>query len=495
MIPLLILIIPLIAGLLVLAIGHRFALAVRCISAAAMAIDLALAIALWTIPSLQHPQGQWLADLNWAWNPQFDIRFHLAIDGLSLLLLMLTMLLGLISVFVSWREIQERVAFFHFNLLWIISGIAGVFMAMDLFLFYFLWELMLVPMYFLISVFGHERRTYASIKFFIFTQASGLLMLLSILALFFIHGRATDSYSFDYFDLLGTPIAPIAARWIMLGFLVAFAVKIPVFLLHTWLPDAHTEAPTAGSVILAGLLLKTGAYGMLRFVLPIFPQATAWIAPCAMWLGAAGVIYGAVLAYAQTDMKRLVAYTSVSHMGFVLIGIFAGTQLAMQGAVIEMLSHGLSTGGLFILVGFISERIHSRDMNRMGGFWTSAPALSGFGMVLALASLGLPGLGNFVGEFLILAGSYRANIPVTAIAATGLIAGTIYSLWMVQKAFHGPESPTEKKLVDLNFRETAIMAVLVIGLLWIGLKPQPFFNLAEPALTELQHPPAIKAMK
>ena len=263
----------------------------------------------------------------------FGIHFHLALDGLSLLLLMLTFLLGIMSVLASWTEIQEAVGFFHLNLLWVLAGIAGVFLAMDLFLFYFAWELMLVPMYFLIAIWGHERRVYAAAKFFLFTQLSGLLMLIAILALYFAHHTATGIFTFEYADLLGTPLSSHAALWIMLGFFVAFAVKLPMFPLHTWLPDAHTEAPTAGSVVLAGLLLKTGAYGMLRFVMPLFPAAAHAFAPVAMVLAVIGILYGAILAFAQTDLKRLVAYTSVSHLGFVLLGIFAWNKLALQGAV------------------------------------------------------------------------------------------------------------------------------------------------------------------
>jgi NADH-quinone oxidoreductase subunit M len=288
-------------------------------------------------------------------------------DGLSLLLVLLTVLLGLMAVVASWSEIRERVGFFHFNLLWVLAGIVGVFLALDLFLFYVFWEMMLVPMYFLIGIWGHESRIYAAIKFFIFTQASSLLMLLAIVTLFFLHHQQFGVYTFDYIALLGTPLGPGMAMWLMLGFFVAFAVKLPVVPFHTWLPDAHTEAPTAGSVILAGLLLKTGAYGLLRFVVPLFPEAARAFAPAAMVLGVIGILYGAVLAFAQTDLKRLVAYTSISHLGFVVLGIFAWNEWALQGAVMQMICHGLSTGALFILVGALQERLQTRDMGRMGG--------------------------------------------------------------------------------------------------------------------------------
>ena len=378
-----------------------------------LAGDGVLAVYLWSRHAGRAGliNGPWLADMKLPWIPQLGASIHLAMDGLSLVLVGLTVFLGIMSVLCSWTEIRDRAGFFHFNLLWTLSGILGVFLALDLFLFYFFWELMLVPMYFLISIWGHENREYASYKFFIFTQAGGLLMLLSILGLYFIHGRDTGVYTFDYTLLLGTSMSPAAAFWLMLGFFVAFAVKLPAIPIHTWLPDAHTEAPTAGSVILAGLLLKTGAYGLLRFVLPLFPDASATMALAAMVIAVTGIIYGAVLAFGQNDLKRLVAYTSVSHMGFVLLGIFAGNLISLSGAVMQMVAHGVSTGALFILVGMIQERIHTRDMDRMGGLWSLVPRLSAVGLVFALASLGLPGFGNFVGEFLVLSGSYRAGIP------------------------------------------------------------------------------------
>ena len=303
--------------------------------------------------------------------------------------------------------------------MWVLAGIVGVFLAVDLFLFYFAWELMLIPMYFLIVIWGHERRVYAAMKFFLFTQFSGLLMLIAILALYFIHHQATGVYTFEYSELLGTQLSPGAELWIMLGFFVAFAVKLPVVPLHTWLPDAHTEAPTAGSVILAGLLLKTGAYGLLRFVIPLFPHAAHEFTPVALVLAVIGIVYGAVMAFSQTDLKRLVAYTSVSHLGFVLLGIFSWNPLALQGAIMTMICHGLSTGALFILVGGLQERIHTRDLERMGGLWTVAPRLSGAALFFSLASLGLPGLGDFVGEFLVLLGSYKISVTITVVASLG----------------------------------------------------------------------------
>jgi NADH-quinone oxidoreductase subunit M len=477
---------PLMGGLVAWFLGIKHSDWARWISLASLILDVVLLLYLWPAHSPEAALGRsmWFIEYHRPWIPQLGINLHLAVDGLSLLLVALTIFIGIISIICSWSEIRESVGFFHFNLLWILAGILGVFMSLDLFLFYFFWELMLIPMYFLISIWGHENRVYASLKFFIFTQAGGLFMLLSILGLYFIHGSNTGSYTFDYTLLIGTSLSPTASVWLMLGFLIAFVVKLPAIPFHPWLPDAHTEAPTAGSVILAGLLLKTGAYGLLRFVLPLFPDAAASIAPMVMVIAVIGIIYGAALAFGQTDLKRLVAYTSVSHMGFVLLGIFVGNLTALSGAVIQMLAHGVSTGALFITVGMIQERIHTRELDRMGGFWAVVPRLSGVGLIFALASLGLPGFGNFVAEFLVLLGSYRVSLVITVLAATGLVLSAIYSLWIVQRVFHG-EKQESMQMPDLSTRETGMMAVLIIAILWIGLHPQPFLDMSEQALNRV----------
>jgi NADH-quinone oxidoreductase subunit M len=358
-------------------------------------------------------------------------------------------------------------------------------MALDLFLFYFFWEMMLIPMFFMIVIWGHENRIYAGIKFFLFTQISGLLMLVAILSFYYIHGRSTGNYTFNYLDWIGTSFPIKTSMWLMMGFLIAFAVKLPAVPVHTWLPDAHTEAPTAGSIILAGLLLKTGAYGILRFVVPLFPDAVRVFGPFAMGLSVVAIIYGAWLALSQTDLKRLVAYTSVSHMGFVMLGIFAWNTLALQGAVIQIICHGISTGALFFLVGALQERTHSRDIDQMGGLWTSAPKMGGLTLLFALASLGLPGLGNFVGEFLILLGTYSVNTLITILAALGLIAAAIYSLWMIQTTFHGLPKKT-KTISDLSFREMAILSAMIAAIVWLGLYPQPVFKMTKTSLEYLE---------
>ena len=480
-------IIPLIGGLVAWPMGRKYSVWPRWISVASLVIDAVLLIHFFYNTNTQSlfSSGIWLVQVNKPWIHQFGISVHLALDGLSLVLVALTLFLGIISVICSWTEIRERVGFFHMNLLWVLSGILGVFMALDLFLFYFFWELMLVPMYFLINIWGHENRVYASIKFFIFTQAGGLLMLLSILGLVLAHGSATGVYTFDYSQLLGTPMASTTAFWIMMGFVIAFLVKVPAVPFHPWLPDAHTEAPTAGSVVLAGLLLKTGAYGLLRFVIPLFPDEAAAIGSTMMVLGVIGIIYGAVLAFGQTDLKRLVAYTSVSHMGFVLLGIFAGNLISLSGAIVQILAHGISTGALFIVVGMIQMRFHTRDMDRMGGFWSSVPRLSAVGLVFALASLGLPGFGNFVAEFMVLLGTFKVNVAVAAVAAIGLVLAAIYSLWIVQRAFHGGTAEG-LKLPDLNLREAGMMASLIIVILWLGLYPRPVLTIVEPVLNTMQ---------
>ncbi len=478
----------LVAGLFAWLVARWSAAAAHWTALAATVADFIIGLIVW----LRHhgelsllPHSRWIEQLDWTWIPRFGIHFHLAVDGLSLLLLMLTFFLGIVSVLVSWNEIQERVGFFHLNLLWVLAGITGVFLALDLFLFYFAWELMLVPMYFLIALWGHERRQYASVKFFIFTQLSGLLMLIAILALYFTHHAATGVYTFEYEQLLGTPLSSTAAWWMMLGFFVAFAVKLPVVPVHTWLPDAHTEAPTAGSVVLAGLLLKTGAYGLLRFVVPLFPGAARQFAPIAMILAVIGILYGGLLAFGQSDFKRLVAYTSVSHLGFVLLGIFAWNQLALQGALVTMIAHGISTGALFVIAGLLQERVHTREMNRMSGLWSTIPRLSGAALFFALGSLGLPGLGDFVGEFLVLLGTYRVSLILTIFATIGVLVATFYALRLVQRAFHGP-NVHDWKLADLNKREAFILAPMIVVLLWIGLYPLPLLNTFRPAMDRLQ---------
>ncbi len=482
-------------GVLAGIVARWSSLGCRIIALASVTLNMALITWIWINQAVSlQPGTTWITDINLPWIPSFGISFHLALDGLSLLMLALTFFIGIFAVLLSWNEIQSRIGFFHFNLLWVLAGIAGVFVTMDLFLLYFFWEVMLIPMYFLIGIWGHANRQYAAYKFFIFTQASGLLMLLAILGLYFVHGTQTSVYTFNYFDLLQTPMSQDVARWLMLGFLAAFLVKLPIVPFHTWLPDAHSEAPTAGSFILAGLMLKTGAYGLIRFAVPLFPGPAIEFAPWAMLIGVVGIIYGAVQAFSQTDLKRLVAYTSVSHMGFVILGVFAFTEMALQGVVMQMITHAISTGALFVLAGALYERIHTRDILQMGGFWKRTPFMATVGLIFVMASLGLPGLGNFVAEFLTLMGSWSASPILTAIATAGLVAATAYSLRIMQKIFLGKETHAHI-LPDLSLREKLVLVPMAITIITLGLFPQRIIDTAQaPVVKTLPDKETIHAL-
>jgi NADH-quinone oxidoreductase subunit M len=460
----------------------------RSIALIAVALDLALVLFLAARDFGDGNAGAgWREELNWNWIPQFGIHFHLGLDGLSLLLVLLTLFLALVAVIVSWDDITTAVGFYHFNLLLIVAGILGVLLSLDLFLFYFSWELMLVPMYFLISIWGRERRIYAAIKFFLFTQLSGLLMLIALLALYFAHYRSTGIYTFEYQNLLGTQLSPQAAMWIMLGFLAAFAVKLPIFPFHTWLPDACSEASAATNLILASLMAATAAYAMIRFLLPLFPDAVHAISPIMIVLAVIGIVYSAILAFSQTNLMRLIAYASIGHLGFVMLGIFAGNSLALRGAVMTIIAHAISIGALFLVAGSIERRVHSREIDTMGGLWETMPRLSGVGLFFALAALGLPGLGDFIGEFLILIGTYQAHIAAAAVAACGVLAATFYALRFVQYAFQGTNVHS-LRLPDLATHEGLVLGVLIVVLLWLGLYPQPVFQTLAQAAS---HAPAL----
>ena len=469
--------VPLLAAPAALWAERRSPNAPRWIAAGAMFIDLVLALLVWSQAGGGHVSNsmQWLMESRLPWIPRWGISLHLGVDGLGLVLVLLTALLGIVAIIASWTEIQQRVGWFHFNVLAVLGGVMGVFVSLDLFLFFLFWEVMLVPMYLLIAVWGHEHRRYASFKFFIFTQAGSLLLLAAIVALAVGRGHLAGVPSFDYSDLLGLGIDETTARWLFLGFFVGFAVKLPVVPLHPWLPDAHTEAPTGGSVILAGLLLKTGAYGLIRFAIPLFPDAAREFSPVAMSLGVAGIVYGAILAFAQTDFKRLVAYSSISHLGFALLGMFAMTGLALQGAVMQLVAHGISTGALFMLAGALQERLHTRDMRRMGGLWGAMPRMAALTLFFAIASLGLPGMANFIGEFLVLFGSFPEQPLLTVLAATGMVLAAAYALALLQRTFFGPPGgdQPERDLSRLAFGSLLAMALLQ---LWLGLYPQPLLK-------------------
>lgn len=413
------------------------------------------------------------------WIDGFNIEYALAVDYLSLVLVLLTLFLAVICILVSWQEIKTKVGFYYFNLLASIAGIIGVFTAVDMFLFFFFWEVMLLPMTALIAIWGHENRHFAAIKFFIFTQVSSLLMLVAIIAMSVIHYHQLGQVSFFYLDWLTLEISRSTSTYLMLGFFIAFAVKLPCVPVHSWLPDAHTQAPTAGSVLLAGVLLKTGAYGLIRFVVHLFPQASIDFSPFAATLGVVSILYGAKMAFAQQDFKRLVAYSSISHMGFVMLALFSFNAIAYQGAVLTLVAHGLSSAALFALAGMVYSRIHSRDLSHMGGFWQSAPRMGGFALAFSAAAFGLPGLANFVAEFLSLVGAFQRFPTMTILAAFGLIGSAIYGMVLFQSVFQGKrqgvirrQNQTEdNKVKDLSSRELVVFSSLLILLIIIGFYP------------------------
>ncbi|TDI30261.1 MAG: NADH-quinone oxidoreductase subunit M [Acidobacteria bacterium] len=427
------------------------------------------------------------------WIPAIGARYILGVDGISALMILLTTLLGLIAILSSWSCITDRVKEYYVFLLLLQTGMLGVFCSLDFFLFYVFWEVMLVPMYFLIGIWGGARRLYATIKFFLYTLAGSVLMLLGILAIYFYVGQNT----FDVRILASILAADTSsawsgiAWWVFLTFFIGFAIKVPMVPFHTWLPDAHTEAPTAASVILAGVLLKMGTYGFVRFSLPLMP-ATAWVyAEFLLWLSVIGIIYGALVAMAQKDWKKLIAYSSVSHLGFVMLGIFSFNQIGLSGGILQMVNHGLSTGALFLIIGIIYERRHTRLLSDFGGLSKVMPVFAVMFMIFTLSSIGMPALNGFIGEFTILAGAFQI-VPALGgrifaiLGATGIILGAAYMLWLYQRTMFGKlDNPENENLKDLNIREWIYLMPLVLLCFWIGLYPKPFFAMLEPATAKL----------
>jgi len=422
-----------------------------------------------------------------AWIPDFGISYAVGVDGISLLLLVLTGFLTPLALLGSWESIHKNTRAFCMFVLLLESAMMGVFVSLDLFLFYVFWDAMLIPMYFLIGIWGYERRVYAAIKFMLYTMAGSVLMLLAILGLAYLHNATpAGGYSFDLLQLYAMPIPARLQFWFFLAFAVAFAIKVPLFPFHTWLPDAHVEAPTAGSVILAGVLLKMGTYGLVRFAFPLFPLAAAFFAPFLATLAVIGIIYGALVAMVQPDLKKLVAYSSVSHLGFVVLGIAAMNTQGVQGAVFQMLSHGVSTGGLFLIVGMLSDRRHTRLIAEYGGLKKVMPHLVAVFLIVTLASIGLPGLNGFVGEFLILLGAFRWDPRMAVFAATGVILSATYMLWMFQRVNYGQVTNEHNaRLVDLTPREWAVIVPIVAISVLMGVLPNLFLRPIEPSVQRM----------
>jgi len=465
---------PLVAFLIILVLPKENANLVRRFSFVSSALIFLVSLGLIGPYWFSNP-GKFLMETDLPWIDSPAIRYHVAIDGISLWLVILSTLLTPICVLVSWRHIDKRVKQFFAFLLLLEFGLVGVFCALDFFLFYVFWEVSLVPMYFLIGIWGHERRIYSAVKFFLYTMAGSVLMLVAIIYLY------NQAGTFDYTKILaGLQGGTIASSyneqfWLFLAFFVAFAIKVPLFPLHTWLPDAHVEAPTAGSVMLASVMLKMGTYGILRFAVPMFPAAARNLSDWIVALAIIGIIYGALVAMVQPNMKKLVAYSSVSHLGFVILGIFTFTQQGFDGAVYQMLNHGISTGALFILVGFLYERRHSLEIADYGGVATPAPKLSTAFMITMLASIGLPMLNNFVGEYLVLQGASLVTFRWAVFAALGVILSACYMLWLYQRVFFGRASEDlSHHMPDLNFREYSIIIPLIVLMVWMGTFTQSF---------------------
>jgi len=479
---------PTIFAILLLPIPKHWKQVHRVVTLIGSMAILVVSTRLWTRFNPDDPGFQFV-DLH-PWIPQFGISLHVGLDGISLLLVLLTTLLLPIVVLAAWSFDSEHIKSLHIAFLVLTTGLIGTFVSLDLFLFYIFWEITLIPMYFIIGVWGGPRRIYAAVKFFIFTMVGSVLMLVAILYLAWFHHQQTGVWSYNYLDFLQTaPLLSVSGGWLAPGLLVfaafalAFAIKVPIFPFHTWLPDAHVEAPTTGSVILASVLLKMGAYGFLRFNRALLPDAWDVFVPLILVLAVIGIIYGALVAMVQPDIKKLVAYSSVSHMGFVMLGLAAGTQASTEGAVLQMVNHGLATGALFLLVGMIYERVHTRLIVDFGGLATVMPVYTGIFLLVTLASIGLPGLNGFVGEFLILAGAWSVYPVAVVLGGLGIILGAVYMLWMVERVFWGPlDNPKNQGLSDLSLRELVVVAPLLVFIVWIGVYPNTFLNPMEAAV-------------
>jgi NADH-quinone oxidoreductase subunit M len=483
----LVIFLPVAGALLLLLVGNRDGERNGFIRQAALGFALLTfvgSLALWRGFDAASADYQFVERLSWI--PAFGIEYYVGIDGISLMLIVLTGVLTPVALLSSWGSVKKKVKEFSIFMLLLEAAMIGVFAALDLFLFYVFWDFMLIPMYFLIGVWGYDRRIYAAIKFILFTMAGSVLMLVAIIGLAMLHHNATGAYSFDLQELLALQLSPATQTWLFLAFALAFAIKVPLFPLHTWLPDAHVEAPTAGSIILAGVLLKMGTYGLVRFAFPLFPDAAISWAPVLALLSVVGIVYGALVAMVQPDMKKLVAYSSVSHLGFVVLGICAMNTQGVQGAVFQMLNHGVSTGGLFLLVGMLSDRRHTRLIAEFGGLKNVVPRLVAVFFLITLSSIALPGLNGFVGEFLILIGAYQWDWRFATGAATGVILSAVYMLWMFQRVNYGPvTNPKNETLQDLTVREWCAAGPLVVLAVVMGVLPGLFLRPMEPAVERM----------
>lgn len=480
---------PFVGLLILLLLPKKQEDAIRWVTLGTTIVSFVLAILLAAAMDNSDPGLQLVTFYNWV--PSWGISYYVGVDGLSILLVLLTGFIMPPAVLISWDSIKDRVKLYYIFLLLLEWAMFGVFVTQDLFLFYVFWEITLVPMYFLIGIWGAEDRVYAAVKFFLYTMAGSLLMLIAILFL----GNMAGTFAVpELIEMVrnGTLVYPEGAEMLLfLGFAIAFAIKVPIWPLHSWLPDAHVQAPTAGSVILAGVLLKMGTYGFVRFNLPLFPQASVDAAPVVAVLAVIGIIYGAWVSYAQDNVKKLVAYSSVSHLGFVMLGIFALNAAGIQGGVLQMVNHGISTGGLFILVGILYERRHTKALDAFGGVWKAMPLFGGLSLIITLSSMGLPGMNGFVGEFTILLGSFGSEILgfwFTFFAAFGVIMAAVYLLHMFQKVFMGPLDKEENKALEnqpLTWKELAALVPIIVMIFWIGLYPQLFFTMMDSAVGDL----------
>ena len=441
-------------------------------------IGFLISLPLWTGFDPKGPLFQF--GERYEWIPSIGVEYNVGIDGMALLLILMTTLLGFIAILASWNAITDRIKQFYAFMLFLQTGMLGVFVSRDFFLFYVFWEVMLVPMYFLIGIWGGPRRLYAAIKFFLYTLVGSVLMLLGILALYFAFYDLTGVYTFDIEQLWTATYSSGLQKWVFLAFFIAFAIKVPMFPFHTWLPDAHVEAPTAGSVILAGVLLKMGTYGFVRFSLPLVPEASREAAWWVVFLAVVGIIYGALVALVQSDWKKLVAYSSVSHLGFVMLGIFSLTPLGLQGGILQMINHGLSTGGLFLLVGIMYEQRHTRMIADYGGIAKVVPVYAALFLIIALSSMGMPLLNGFIGEFLILQGVFPVNFWGAVFAVSGIVLGAAYLLWLYQRLMFGKiDNPENEKLKDVSWREHGTLLPIVALCIFIGVYPKPFLERLE----------------